>query len=393
MRPLSGVRIVELAALGPVPWCGMVLAGLGADVIRIERLPPSGTPLPPKGVHEFTDRGCRRLAVDLKSAAGAAVVLRLLARADALMEGMRPGAAERLGLGPAACQEVNPRLVYARMTGWGQEGPLALRAGHDINYLALSGALHAIGPRDGPPAIPLNLVADYGGGGAFLAVGLLAALLQARAGGRGGVLDVAMVDGVANLMAMPHGRLAAGRWRDERGSNLLDGGTPWYGVYETADDRHVAVGAIEPAFYEAFVRGLGLDPATLPDRLDPTRWPELRTRFAAAFRQASRDEWQRRFEQTDACVTPVLSMSEAPRHPHHRARGTFVEDNGVAQPAPAPRFHGFEQAKRPAAMDAMDAPSTAADHHSGGSRQALHDWGFADREVDEILGSAAVRAE
>ncbi|MFO1291884.1 MAG: CaiB/BaiF CoA-transferase family protein [Rubrivivax sp.] len=380
MQPLSGVRVVELAALGPVPWCGMLLAGLGAQVVRIERPAPQGLPLPPASRFEFTDRGCHRLALDLKSAAGVAAALRLVRHADALMEGMRPGVAERLGLGPKACHRVNPALVYGRMTGWGQHGPLAQRAGHDINYLALSGALHAIGARDGPPALPLNLVADLGGGGAFLAIGLLAALLQARRSGAGSVLDVAMVDGVANLMAMPYGRLAAGRWRDERGSNLLDGGTPWYDVYETADGRYMAVGAIEPAFYEAFVRGLGLDPAALPDRADRACWPELRRRFAAAFGQAGRDEWQRRFEGVDACVTPVLSMTEAPHHPHHRARGTFVEWGGVLQPAPAPRCTSAHATAEATGLRTADF---------GGLDSLLRAWGMPADEIDALRGSAA----
>ncbi|GMV46081.1 MAG: CoA transferase [Pseudomonadota bacterium] len=378
MQPLSGVRVVELAALGPVPWCGMLLAGLGAQVIRIERPSPPGAA---RAAHfEFTDRGCHRVALDLKSAQGLALALRLVERADALMEGMRPGVAERLGLGPRACHAINPKLVYARMTGWGQHGPLAQRAGHDINYLALSGALHAIGARDGPPAVPLNLVADLGGGGAFLAIGLLAALLDARGSGAGSVLDVAMVDGVANLMALPYARLAAGLWRDERGSNLLDGGTPWYGVYETADAGYMAVGAIEPAFYEAFVRGLGLDPAALPDRADRAGWPELRRRFAAAFRQAGRDEWQRRFEDVDACVTPVLSMTQAPQHAHHRARRTFVARDGALEPAPAPRC------ARPGARVEAALPPVPS---RADSRALLRAWGLSAAETEVLLGCAA----
>jgi alpha-methylacyl-CoA racemase len=332
------VRVVELASLGPVPWCGMVLAGLGADVVRVERPGAAAARQPELEKFELTDRGIRRVEADLKTEQGRAAVLELVAGAEVLMEGMRPGVAERLSLGPQQALQANPALVYGRMTGWGQDGPLAQRAGHDINYIALTGALHAIGSAGGPPVPPLNLLGDYGGGGAFLAIGLLSALLEARRSGVGTVVDVAMIDGVASLMALQWGRLAAGQWQEERGANLLDGGVPWYGVYETADGRYVAVGALEPAFYEQFLHGLGLDPASLPDRANRDRWPELRAHFAAALRERTRDEWQTRFEGTDACVTPVLTMSEAARHPHLVQRRTLVELGGVVQPAPAPRF-------------------------------------------------------
>jgi len=380
VRPLAGVRIVELASLGPVPWCGMLLADMGADVIRVDRLGADAGRKTEHDRFEVTDRGVRKLRADLKSAGGVAAVLDLVGRADALIEGMRPGVAERLGLGPRDCHARNPRLVYGRMTGWGQDGPLAPRAGHDINYIALSGALHAIGPADGPPVPPLNLVGDYGGGGAFLAMGLLAALLDARATGTGRVVDAAMVDGVANLMALQYGRFAAGLWRDARQSNIIDGGTPWYAVYEAADGRHVAVGAIEPAFYEQFVRGLGLDPASLPDRRDRARWPELRERFAAAFRTRTRDDWAAVFEPLDACVSPVLSLAEAPRHPHNAERGTFVEVEGVVQPAPAPRF-------RPAGGD---APAAATPARERTTEAALADWGFAPADADALLAREGV---
>lgn len=375
MKPLAGVRIVELAAMGPVPWCGMVLAGMGAEVIRVDRVGAGDTRhrRPPK--FEITDRGRRSITVDLKSPQGVSAVLTLVSRADAVMEGMRPGVAERLGIGPRACLEANPRLVFGRMTGWGQDGPLALRAGHDINYIALSGALHAIGTKDGPPVPPLNLIGDYAGGGAFLAAGLLAALLKAKTTGQGQIVDVAMIDGIANLMALPFGRFAAGEWRDARGENLLDGGVPWYAVYETADGRYMAVGAIEQRFYDAFVQGLGIDASSLPDRGDRDRWPALRNRFAQAFRTRSRDDWERIFENSDACVTPVLSLSEVPHHPHHLARRTFIEIDGVAQPAPAPRFQGAGD----------DEP---AEPHRGASLPSvLGRWGCSAIEIDRILAA------
>lgn len=372
MKPLSGVRIVELASLGPVPWCGMLLADMGAQVIRVER--PAHAEGAPGELSRFdvTGRGRLRVRADLKRAADVAAVRRLVARADALMEGMRPGVAERLGLGPDDCWKDNRRLVYGRMTGWGQEGPLAARAGHDINYIALSGALHAIGPAGGPPVPPLNLVGDYGGGGAFLAMGLLAALLRTRETGVGQVVDAAMVDGVASLMALQYGRFAEGRWQDARGVNLLDGGTPWYGVYETADGRHVAVGAIEQPFYDALLAGLELDPASLPQRSDRSRWPELRERLSAAFRKRTRDDWAQRFESVDACVSPVLSLAEAPQHPHLAARATFVEVDEVVQPAPAPRF-----------ASSRGEPARAIPRRT--PRETLADWGLGETDIDTLV--------
>ena len=326
---LAGVRVLELAAIGPVPWCGMLLADMGADVVRIDR-PGTALGQAPSG------RGRTSVALDLKSAEGLEQARALVAGADVLMEGMRPGAAERLGLGPEVCLGIRPALVFARMTGWGQQGPLALRAGHDINYIALTGALHAIG-RD-RPVPPLNLVGDYGGGGAFLAIGLLAALLEARATGRGRVVDAAMVDGASSLMATMYERLAGGRWVDERGANSLDGGAPWYDVYDTSDGRFVAVGAIEPQFYAQLLEGLGLAAADVPDRAQRENWAAIRELFAERFRSRTRDEWAALFEPIDACVTPVLSLREAPQHPHNRARSTFTSWNGVVVPGAAPRF-------------------------------------------------------
>ncbi|WP_326541105.1 CaiB/BaiF CoA transferase family protein [Pseudorhodoferax sp.] len=325
------MTVIEIAAIGPVPWACMLLVQMGATVVRIDRPgpPPSADPM---------RAGRTVVELDLKTSTGRDSLLERLRAADALVEGMRPGVMERLGLGPADCKAVNPRLVYGRMTGWGQNGPLAPRAGHDINYIALTGALHAIGPAS-QPCPPLNLIGDYGGGGCFLAMGVLAALLAARRGAPGCVVDAAMIDGTAALMALAYGRLADGRWRDEREANMLDGGAPWYRSYATADGRFVAVGAIEPPFYEAFIRGLGLDLQALPDREQRDNWPALHRRFADVLRTRTRDEWTSVFEDTDACVTPVLSMAEAPLHAHHKARRTFVATpQGHALPGPAPRF-------------------------------------------------------
>ncbi|MCX5267614.1 CaiB/BaiF CoA-transferase family protein [Streptomyces sp. NBC_00199] len=333
--PLTGVRVLELAGIGPGPFAGMLLADLGADVVRVDR--PGGSALGIDPARDVTNRNKRSVLVDLKAPDGPARVLDLAARADVLIEGNRPGVAERLGVGPADCHARNPRLVYGRMTGWGQEGPLAHRAGHDIAYIALTGALGLIGPPDAPPPAPANLLGDYAGGSLYLVVGVLAALHHARVSGVGQVVDAAIVDGAAHLSAMIHGMLAAGGWQDRRGANLLDGGCPYYGVYETADGGYMAVGALEPQFYDAFVDLLGL--ADLRDaRRDRTRWEELRGAVAARFRTRTRDAWTAVFEGSDACVAPVLSLREAPHHPHLAARGTFLDHDGITQPAPAPRF-------------------------------------------------------
>ncbi|MEU0057651.1 CaiB/BaiF CoA-transferase family protein [Streptomyces sp. NPDC006334] len=333
--PLAGVRVVELAGIGPGPFAAMLLADLGADVVRVDR--PGGSALAVDPAHDVTNRNKRSVIVDLKSPDGPARVLDLAARADVLLEGNRPGVAERLGVGPDACRARNPRLVYGRMTGWGQDGPLAPRAGHDIAYIALTGALGLIGPPDTPPPAPANLLGDYAGGSLYLVVGVLAALHHARATGEGQVVDAAIVDGTAHLSAMLHGMLAAGRWQDRRAANLLDGGCPYYGTYETADGGHMAVGALEPQFYDTFVRLLELDDFT-DARKDPSRWDDLREAVAARFKSRTRDEWTALFADTDACVAPVLSLTEAPRHPHLAARGTFTDHGGITQPAPAPRF-------------------------------------------------------
>ncbi|MFJ5780069.1 CaiB/BaiF CoA transferase family protein [Streptomyces sp. NPDC093094] len=333
--PLGGVRVVELAGIGPGPFAAMLLADLGADVVRVDR--PGGPGLGIDPAFDITNRNKRSVVVDLKSPDGPACVLDLAARADVLIEGYRPGVAERLGVGPGDCHARNPALVYGRMTGWGQEGPLAQRAGHDIGYIALTGTLGMIGGPDTPPVVPANLVGDYAGGSLYLVVGVLAALHHARATGTGQVVDAAIVDGAAHLASMIHGMLAAGGWQDRRGANLLDGGCPYYGTYETSDGRYMAVGALEGQFYDEFLDLLGL-PGLGAARTDFTRWGELREVIAARFRTRTRDEWTAVFQDSDACVAPVLSLREAPGHPHLAARGTFTDHGGITQPAPAPRF-------------------------------------------------------
>ncbi|MGW0585182.1 CaiB/BaiF CoA transferase family protein [Streptomyces sp. NPDC002920] len=333
--PLAGVRVVELAGIGPGPFAGMLLADLGADVVRVDR--PGVPSIAVDPAYDVTNRNKRSVLVDLKAPDGPARVLDLAARADVLIEGNRPGVAERLGVGPEDCHARNPRLVYGRMTGWGQQGPLAGRAGHDIAYIALTGALGVIGDPDRPPPAPANLLGDYAGGSLYLVVGVLAALHHARVTGDGQVVDAAIVDGTAHLSAMLHGMLAAGGWRDRRGVNLLDGGCPYYGTYETADGGYMAVGALEPQFYDEFVILLGLEDFA-DARKDRARWGDLREAVAARFRTRNRDEWTALFEGTDACVAPVLSLREAPHHPHLAARGTFTDHGGLTQPAPAPRF-------------------------------------------------------
>jgi alpha-methylacyl-CoA racemase len=335
--PLTGTRVIELGGIGPGPYCGMVLSDMGADVIRVDRPADVGDRATrPPG--DLLLRGRRSISVDLKHVAGADLVRELVASVDAVTEGFRPGVAERLGLGPDDCLARNPRLVYGRMTGWGQDGPLASAAGHDINYIALAGALHPIGRRGSAPVPPLNLVADFGGGGLLLAFGIVCALLEAQRSGQGQVVDAAMVDGAATLMTMFHGLRAAGWWSDERGTNLLDGGAPFYDAYECADGEYVAIGSIEPQFYAELLRLLGLDGEDLPAQHDRSQWPELKERVAALIKEKTRAEWCELMEGTDVCFAPVLSMAEAPAHPHNRARSTFVEVDGVVQPGPAPRF-------------------------------------------------------
>ncbi|MET7390878.1 CaiB/BaiF CoA-transferase family protein [Streptomyces sp. NPDC005385] len=333
--PLAGVRVVELAGIGPGPFAAMLLADLGADVVRVDR--PDGPGLAIDPAHDVTNRNKRSVIIDLKAGNGPSRVLDLAERADILIEGYRPGVAERLGVGPEACHARNPALVYGRMTGWGQDGPLAHRAGHDVAYIALTGTLGMIGRPGEAPAVPANLLGDYAGGSLYLVVGVLAALHHARASGEGQVVDAAIVDGTAHLSAMIHGMMAAGGWQDRRGANLLDGGCPYYGTYETADGGHMAVGPLEGRFYDTFVDLLGI-PELRPAHKDLARWPELRETVAARFKTRTRDEWTAVFDGSDACVAPVLSLREAPAHPHLVARGTFVDHGGITQPAPAPRF-------------------------------------------------------
>jgi alpha-methylacyl-CoA racemase len=343
--PLAGIRIVEVAAIGPAPYGVMLLADLGAEVLRIDRAAAARGQLGAEASMVGLSRNRRSVAVDLKTAAGVELVHRFAADADVLVEGFRPGVAERLGIGPAPLCEVNPRLVYARMTGWGQDGPLAPRAGHDLDYAALTGALHTVGRPGEPPPPPVNYLADFGGGGTFLAIGVLAALVERATSGRGQVVDAAMIDGVASQTAFLHGLLALGAWSTDRGTNLLDGGAPFYDTYRCADGGFVAVGALEPQFYAELCARLELDPAHWPQH-DRARWPVLREELTRCFASRTRDEWAELFADSDACVAPVLDLVEAPAHPHHRARGTFVEVDGVVQPAPAPRF-----ARTPGGLD------------------------------------------
>jgi alpha-methylacyl-CoA racemase len=381
--PLTGTRVIELAGIGPGPLAGMLLSDLGAEVIQVDR--PGGIPSPVPAVSDITSWGKRRIVVDLKHPRGAEIVLRIAARCDALIEGNRPGVAERLGVGPADCWSRNPALVYGRMTGWGQDGPLAASAGHDIAYIAVTGALHAIGRAGGPPQVPVNYLGDFGGGSMFLALGLVAGILQARATGRGRVVDAAIVDGTAALQAMTYSLLADGLWSDQRGANLLDTGAPFYDVYETADGRHMAVGAIEPQFYAELLEVLFAPddvPADLPAQHDRTGWPRLRQLFAARFAARSQEQWSQAFFGTDACVAPVRTLTEAPGDPQLAARGTYVVVDGVPQPAPAPRFaDGVSLIPIGALSPGRVAPKGA------NTREVLTDLGFPDAE--ELLATGA----
>jgi alpha-methylacyl-CoA racemase len=377
--PLEGIRIVELAGLGPAPFAGMMLSDAGADVIRIDRSDRAQYP-PRQDPHvDLMNRGRRSVAVDLKHPEGVALVLRLVEGADGLMEGFRPGVAERLGLGPDECLARNPRLAYGRMTGYGQEGPMSQAAGHDIDYIALSGALEAVGRAGERPVPPLNLVGDFGGGGMLLAYGMLAAILGARTTGRGQVIDAAMVDGAAALMTMTYTLRSAGIWQDARGTNLLDTGAHFYEVYETSDGKYLGVGAIEPQFYAELMRLLGLGDEDLSTQMDRTTWPAMKERFAAIFATRTRAEWEEVFAGSDACVAPVLSAGEAPDHPHNRARGTFTEVAGVVQPAPAPRFLSTPgEIRRP-----PPNPGQYGD-------EALTDWGLSSDDVTGLRESGAI---
>ena len=338
MGPLAGFRIVEMAGIGPAPMCAMLLADLGATVLRVDRQQPSGLGLPGDTRFNIMNRSRHAIAVDLKNPEGVALVLRLVAAADALIEGFRPGVMERLGLGPEPCIARNPKLVYGRMTGWGQHGPLAQAAGHDLNYIALAGVLHSIGRAGQPPTPPLNLVGDFGGGALYLAFGLACGLLEAQRSGKGQVVDAAMVDGAASLMTIFYALHAAGSFTTGRGENALDSGAFFYDVYECADGKYVSVAPIEDKFLEEFLRRMEIDPAEMPPKMDRRRWPEAKAMLAARFKRKTRDEWCRLLEGSDACFAPVLSLAEAPSHPHNLARQSFVEIDGIVQPAAAPRF-------------------------------------------------------
>ena len=376
MGPLSGLRVIELAAIGPVPLCGMLLADLGADVVRVDRLTPSGLGLALAPKFDVNARGRRSVAIDLKAPAGRDAVLRLLATADVLIEGFRPGVIENLGLTPELCLTKNPGLVIGRMTGFGQTGPLAAAAGHDLNYIALTGVLHAIGPAGGAPTAPLNLVGDYGGGALYLAFGVMAALFERQRSGCGQVVDAAMVDGAASLASVFYGLTAGGQWGGPRGDNLLDGGAPFYGSYETADGGFITLAALEPKFFATLATALGLEPRLVQGQYERRLWPEMRAAMSAAVRQHSRSEWCSRLEGSDACFAPVLSFEEAPAHAHALARGAFVDVGGVVQPAPAPRF-----ARTPAAQP---RPAPAVGEHT---LHVLTEAGFSAAEICTLLSS------
>jgi len=374
MGPLAGYRIIEMAGIGPAPFAATLLADMGAEVIRLDRREAADLGIPgrePK--FDVLHRGRRSLALDVKTPAGREVVLKLARRADAIIEGFRPGVMERLGLGPEELLKVNPKLVFGRMTGFGQNGPMAQAAGHDINYIALAGVLHAIGRRGGPPVPPLNLVGDFGGGGMFLAFGVVCALLEAQKSGKGQVVDAAMVDGAAYLAAGIYGLYSQGSWADERGVNVIDSGAPWYDVYQTKDGKWLSVGAIEKRFYEELVEKLGLADAQLPKQHDRKGWPVLRERFAAAIASRTRSEWEQVFAGSDACVAPVLAMGEVASHPHNVARATFIDRDGVLQPGPAPRF-----SRTQSEIGAPPRPRGAD------SEAILKDWGFAPAEIAEL---------
>lgn len=374
MGPLHGFRIVEIAGLGPTQFCGMLLADMGAQIIRLDR-PAAADP----GVHvperfNLMNRGRPTIEVDLKSDAGREFVLRLCEKADALFEGFRPGVMERLGLGPDECMARNERLVYGRMTGWGQDGPMAPRAGHDTNYIAMAGALHGIGPADRPPPLPLNLVGDFGGGALYLAMGLLAALLETSRSDRGQVVDAAMVDGTASLLTMFYGLMAGGLWSERRESNLLDGGAPFARCYETRDHGFVAVCALETEFFRTLIEALGIDEIDPADQFDTDKWPAHREILAKAFRRRTRDEWSELLDGIDACAAPVLTLTEAASHEHGRARGTYVDIDGIRQPGAAPRFSRT-------ASEARGAPSEPRDS----AQRIMRDWGFDEDEIGQLL--------
>ena len=376
--PLEGVKVIELAGIGPGPFCGMMLADMGAEILRIDRAgdvrPPTSGPRA-----DILARGRRSIGVDLKHRDGVETVLRLVEKADVIFEGFRPGVVERLGLGPDVCLARNPRIIFGRMTGWGQEGPLAPAAGHDINYIAMTGALHSIGRQGERPVPPLNLVGDFGGGGLILAFGIACALVERGRSGKGQVVDAAMVDGAAALMAIIYGAQQAGWWTDERGVNMLDGGAHFYDTYETKDGKYVAIGSIEPQFYALLLKHTGLEKEELPHQFDRSAWPAMRERLTAIFKSKTRDEWCAIMEGTDVCFAPVLTLSEAPQSAHAVARSAFTDVGGIVQPAPAPRFSRT--------AGALGLPPSQPGEHTDA---ALADWGFDAREIARLREANAI---
>src|ERR1700736_1306781 len=379
MGVLSGYRVIELAGIGPGPMCAMLLSDMGADVLRIDRTADAGLGIAMDTKYALLNRGRRSVALDLKKPEAIEALLKLVEKADGLIEGFRPGVTERLGLGPDICLKRNPRLVYGRMTGWGQEGPMALAAGHDINYIALTGALHSIGRRGEAPVPPLNLVGDFGGGGVYLALGVVAGMLEAQKAGKGEVVDVAMIDGAASLMAAIYGLRGAGVWNDNRGDNILDTGAHYYNVYETRDGKYISIGSIEGKFYAELLRLTGLEGEKLPRQNDRRQWPALQERLKAVFKTKTRDQWCAIMEGSEVCFAPVLNMLEAPQHPHNRHRETFVEVDGVVQPAPAPRFSRTpSKIQRP--------PARPGEH----TEEGLREWGFNASELERLRSSGAI---
>jgi alpha-methylacyl-CoA racemase len=379
MGPLTGYRVIEFAGIGPGPMCAMLLSDMGADVLRIDRTSAAGLGISMRTKFDLLNRGRRSVAFDLKKPEAIDAVMRLVEKADALIEGFRPRVMERLGLSPDQCLARNPRLVFGRMTGWGQEGPLAEAAGHDINYIALTGALHSIGRTGDRPLPPLNLVGDFGGGALYLALGVVAGLLEAQKSGKGQVVDAAMVDGASSLMTAIYGIKAAGMWTNNRGENLLDTGAHFYEVYETSDGKFVSIGSIEAKFYEELLDLSGLKGQELPNQMDRTAWPALKDQLTKIFKSKTRDEWCKIMEGSDVCFAPVLSMEEAPKHAHNRQRATFVEVEGVVQPGPAPRFSRTPgEIQRP--------PASPGEH----TEEALRDWGFSSVELEKLRAQGAI---
>ncbi len=375
MGPLDGVRVIEIAGIGPGPFCAMMLSDMGADVIRIDRKSVAG-----QGTkHNVLNRGRRSIAIDLKKPAGVEAILKMVEKTDVLMEGFRPGVMERLGLGPEPCQERNPRLVYGRMTGWGQDGPMALAAGHDINYIALTGALHSIGRPGQNPVPPLNLVGDFGGGGMLLAFGIVCALLEAKQSGEGQVVDAAMTDGSAALMAAIYGLKSMGVWNDKKGTNLLDSGSHFYDTYECADGKWISLGSIEPKFYALLREKADLDGDLFEDQMNRDTWPAKKEKLAEIVQEKTRQEWCDLMEGSDVCFAPVLDLEEAPAHPHNQARQTFVELDGVQQPNAAPRF-----SRTPGGI--QGPPPVAGEH----SEEALADWGLSAAEIQDLKEAEAI---